>query len=69
MTTWVKGDIHPEPDMYIFGFQELDLTTSALLYSTSKELEDKWTEAIMTSLGDAAGKYVKVGSLVLLEDS
>jgi len=52
-----------EPDILIFGFQEVDLSTGALLYSTSTALEEAWTQTISTSLGQHAHSYVKVALL------
>ncbi len=49
-----------DPDIFVFGFQELDLSTEALLYSTSTIKEDSWTSAIFASLGDKASQYTKV---------
>jgi inositol polyphosphate 5-phosphatase INPP5B/F len=64
--SWVEGDRKDaagsldDPDIFIFGFQELDLSTGALLYSTSTLLEATWTEAIFSALGAKAGIYSKV---------
>ena len=68
MSSWVKRQVSPEttdkdngePDILIFGFEEVDLSTGALLYSTSTVLEDAWTQLIFTSLGQHAHSYVKV---------
>lgn len=49
-----------EPDMLILGFEEVDLSTGALLYSNSTVLEEAWTQTIVTSLGEHAHSYVKV---------
>lgn len=49
-----------DPDMLVFGFQELDLSTEALLYSTSSVREDAWCRAIFASLGEKATSYEKV---------
>jgi phosphatidylinositol-bisphosphatase len=63
---WVQGDPQgstgplDDPDIFLFAFQELDLSTGALLYSTSTLLEGTWTEAILLSLGPKAALYVKV---------
>ncbi|CAG7851790.1 Inositol polyphosphate 5-phosphatase OCRL-1; AltName: Full=Lowe oculocerebrorenal syndrome protein [Serendipita indica DSM 11827] len=61
-----KPGILDSPDMLIFGFQELDLSTSALIYSTSTLLEDTWTSAIMNCLEDTGGSYVKFASCQLV---
>jgi len=50
------------PDMFVFGFQELDLSTEALLYSTSNAREDAWCNAIFAALGEKGIKYEKVTS-------
>ncbi|KAG5220607.1 DNase protein [Salix suchowensis] len=48
-----------DPDIFVFGFQELDLSTEALLYSTSTIKEDSWAAAIFASLGNKASQYTK----------
>ena len=48
------------PDIFVFGFQELDLSPEALLYLSTTEKEDSWCDAIFEDLGDAAEDYVKV---------
>lgn len=53
-----------DPDIFVFGFQELDLSTEALLYSTSTIKEDSWTAAIFASLGSKASQYTKVTILL-----
>ena len=47
-------------DLIILGFQELDLSAGALLYSTETTREDAWTMAIMAGLGEKAELYEKV---------
>ncbi|KIM24328.1 hypothetical protein M408DRAFT_234635 [Serendipita vermifera MAFF 305830] len=65
---WVQGreegktGLLDDPDMLFFGFQELDLSTGALLYSTSNLLETAWTSSIFSALGEKAGNYVKFAS-------
>ena len=49
-----------EPDMLVLGFQELDLSTEALLYTTSTLKEDEWLTAIFASLGEKRVLYEKV---------
>nr|GAT60061.1 DNase I-like protein [Mycena chlorophos] len=39
------------PDMLVLGFQELDLSTEALLYANSTAREEAWMEAIYAALG------------------
>jgi len=49
-----------DPDLLVFGFQELDLSTEALIYSTGPAREDAWCLAIFAALGEKAVKYEKV---------
>lgn len=73
MASWVRRQVSSEatdqdtgePDILIFGFEEVDLSTGALLYSTSTVLEGAWTQTIVTSLGEHAHSYVKVALLPL----
>ena len=58
-----------EPDILIFGFEEVDLSAGALLYSTSSALEEAWTQTILTGLGDHAHSYVKVRLLLPIDRS
>ncbi|PPR03410.1 hypothetical protein CVT24_012705 [Panaeolus cyanescens] len=55
-----------DPDMLVLGFQELDLSTEALLYSTSTAREDAWCLAIFAALGEKAVKYEKLSSKQLV---
>ena len=52
-----NGDI---PDLIVLGFQELDLSAGALLYSTETTREEAWFTAIMAGLGEKAELYEKV---------
>ena len=49
-----------DPDLIVLGFQELDLTTETLLYSTSPVREETWWFAITRALGGKAAMYYKV---------
>lgn len=49
------------PDVIVSCFQELDLSASALLYSTETTREDAWFTAVMAGLGEKAEHYEKVG--------
>ncbi|KAA1474554.1 DNase I-like protein [Dentipellis sp. KUC8613] len=55
-----------DPDLLVFGFQELDLSTEALLYSTKTTREEAWTEAIFAGLGDKREMYGKLVSKQLV---
>ena len=48
------------PDVIILGFQELDLSTEALIYSTGTAREDAWYLAVFAALGEKAAQYEKV---------
>jgi len=53
-------DPDPYPDMFVLGFQELDLSTEALIYSTNTLREDAWCRAVFAALGERAILYNKV---------
>lgn len=56
----MEDDCDDDPDMIILGFQELDLSAGALLYSTETTREDAWFNAVMAGLGEKAEMYTKV---------
>lgn len=49
-----------QPDVFVLGFQELDLSTEALVYSTGTAKEDAWCMAVFAALGEWGEHYVKV---------
>lgn len=49
-----------DPDLLVLGFQELDLSTEALIYSTGTVKEDAWCTAVLAGLGEKAVNYEKV---------
>lgn len=54
-----------EPDLYILGFQELDLSTEAyLMYDSAKETQ--WCQAVETALMCLSKGYAKVASKQLV---
>lgn len=55
-----------DPDLLVLGFQELDLSTEALLYATSTVREDAWVEAILAGLGERGILYEKVSCFIYL---
>jgi len=57
-STLVTSD--DDPDILVLGFQELDLSTEALLYSTNTAREDAWCSAVFAGLGEKRSQYVKV---------
>ncbi|KAF8581126.1 DNase I-like protein [Ramaria rubella] len=54
------------PDLFVLGFQELDLSTEALVYSTSTIKADAWVAAIFSALGKNAVHYTKLASRQLV---
>lgn len=50
----------PDPDMFVLGFQELDLSAEALIYSTGTLRENAWCNAVFAALGEKGEKYEKV---------
>ncbi|TFK84297.1 DNase I-like protein [Polyporus arcularius HHB13444] len=55
-----------DPDMLVLGFQELDLSTEALLYSTKTAREQAWCMAAFAGLGEKAVLYEKLASKQLV---
>ncbi|KAG2754311.1 DNase I-like protein [Suillus brevipes Sb2] len=55
-----------DPDLLVLGFQELDLSTEALLYASSTVKEDAWVEAILAGLGERGILYEKLASKQLV---
>ncbi|CAE6438630.1 unnamed protein product [Rhizoctonia solani] len=53
-------------DLIVLGFQELDLSTEALLISTTTLREDIWCEALMRDLAELGDDYVKLTSKQLV---
>lgn len=49
-----------EPDLLIIGFQELDLSTEALIYSYTTAKEELWLASIFAGLGEVRDQYAKV---------
>jgi phosphatidylinositol-bisphosphatase len=56
-----------DPDVFVLGFQELDLSTEALIYSLGTAREDAWVRATFASLGEKAEKYEKVSSYCIMK--
>ncbi|KZT64220.1 DNase I-like protein [Daedalea quercina L-15889] len=55
-----------DPDLLVLAFQELDLSTEALLYSSKTVREDAWCAAVLAGLGDKAVLYEKLVSKQLV---
>ncbi|TFK29490.1 DNase I-like protein [Coprinopsis marcescibilis] len=56
----------PDPDLFVLGFQEIDLSTEALIYSMGTAREDAWCAAVFAALGEKASKYEKLSSKQLV---
>ncbi|XP_040569840.1 inositol polyphosphate 5-phosphatase OCRL [Lepeophtheirus salmonis] len=57
MSDWLAGDIEP-PDIYVVGFQELDLSKEAFVFNECPK-EDIWDDAVTSTLNSNA-KFTKV---------
>ncbi|KAI0366527.1 DNase I-like protein [Pilatotrama ljubarskyi] len=55
-----------DPDLLVLGFQELDLSAEALLYSTKTTREEAWCMAVFAGLGEKAVLYEKLVSKQLV---
>lgn len=55
-----------QPDVFVLSFQELDLSTEALIYSTGTAKEDAWCMAVFAALGEWGEHYVKLTSKQLV---
>ncbi|KAJ8488584.1 hypothetical protein ONZ51_g3464 [Trametes cubensis] len=62
----VSSEGPDDPDMLVLGFQELDLSAEALLYSTKTVREDAWCMAVFAGLGEKAALYEKLVSKQLV---
>ncbi|KAF8065021.1 DNase I-like protein [Lyophyllum atratum] len=59
-------DPETDPDVFVLGFQELDLSTEALLYGTGTAREDTWCVAVFAALGEKGTLYTKLASKQLV---
>lgn len=55
-----SAEFNNETDVFVLGFQELDLSTEALIYSTGTVREDAWCSAVFAALGEKGERYEKV---------
>ncbi|KAJ6625186.1 DNase I-like protein [Mycena sp. CBHHK59/15] len=65
-TVEMEKNTETDPDLLVLGFQELDLSTEALLYTTSTFKEDAWCTAAFAALGERAVLYEKLASKQLV---
>ncbi|KAJ3193294.1 hypothetical protein HK101_005090 [Irineochytrium annulatum] len=62
---WLRTAAGEDPDLFVLGFQELDLSTEAYIIS-DKTKEDDWCYAIASALEPLPSNYVKVTSKQLI---
>jgi hypothetical protein len=65
----VSSTLETSPlDIIVLAFQELDLSTAALIYATEKSREEAWTQVVLRSLNNHSWKeqpaYTKVSLLI-----
>ncbi|RKO93184.1 Endonuclease/exonuclease/phosphatase, partial [Blyttiomyces helicus] len=71
LTPWLETAEDEQPVIYVLGFQELDLSTEAYIYSDTGR-EGEWAKAIDAAFEKTSCKYVKkaskqlVGMLIVL---
>ncbi|KAI9567754.1 DNase I-like protein [Boletus coccyginus] len=66
LTSSTQSPSFGDPDLLVLGFQELDLSTEALLYTTTTLKEDEWLTAIFAGLGEKRVLYEKLTSRQLV---
>ncbi|TPX41049.1 hypothetical protein SeMB42_g05759 [Synchytrium endobioticum] len=64
LAPWLSAE-KDEPDLYVVGLQEMDLSTEAYLVADPTR-GDAWSAAILNGLGDKKGLYSKVASKQLV---
>ncbi|KAF8351983.1 DNase I-like protein [Amanita rubescens] len=60
------GDPDPGPDLLVLGFQELDHSAEAYIYSTNVAKEEAWCTAVQAALGERGPQYEKLASRQLV---
>ncbi|KAJ9068326.1 hypothetical protein DSO57_1029940 [Entomophthora muscae] len=65
LSPWLLDGNEEEPDIYVLGFQELDLSAEAFLINDSLR-EEEWCAAVVQGLGDKADQYTKLISKQLV---
>ncbi|KDQ18332.1 hypothetical protein BOTBODRAFT_63341 [Botryobasidium botryosum FD-172 SS1] len=66
ISSWVHSKQPAYPDIFAFGFQELDRSTEALIYGSTTLREDSWYNAVCDALGDESDQYEKLASRQLV---
>ncbi len=61
------GEPDPGPDLLVLGFQELDNSAEAYIYSTNVAREEAWCTAVQAALGERGPQYEKVRAGQLCE--
>ncbi|PFH50872.1 hypothetical protein AMATHDRAFT_60376 [Amanita thiersii Skay4041] len=62
----LSDDPEAGPDLLVLGFQELDLSTEALIYSGGVIKEEAWCTAVVAALGEIGPQYEKLVSRQLV---
>ncbi|KAI9290691.1 DNase I-like protein [Neoconidiobolus thromboides FSU 785] len=65
LSAWLFNDSEIEPDLYVLGFQELDLSAEAFLMHDSLR-EEEWCTAVTEGLGEIKDRYTKLISKQLV---
>ncbi|KAI9102450.1 Endonuclease/exonuclease/phosphatase [Phlyctochytrium arcticum] len=65
LSPWLRPTDDPPASVYVLGFQELDLTSQAYLYSDTTK-EDEWCKAIEQALRGTGKAFFKVASKQLV---
>ncbi|KAI0240548.1 hypothetical protein L0F63_007435 [Massospora cicadina] len=65
LSLWLVEGQEEMPDLYVLGFQELDLSAEAYLLNDSLR-EEEWCAAVIQGLGSWAGHYTKLISKQLV---
>ncbi|KAK2460857.1 hypothetical protein APHAL10511_007327 [Amanita phalloides] len=61
-----SGDSDSGPDLLVLGFQELDHSAEAYIYSTNVAREEAWITAVIAALGEKGPHYEKLASRQLV---
>ncbi|KAH9266737.1 hypothetical protein BASA84_000989 [Batrachochytrium salamandrivorans] len=67
LVPWLGSKDEEDPDMYILGFQEADLSTEVYIIGNKSLKEEEWSSAIETALlASRTEKYIKIASKQLI---
>ncbi|OAJ37826.1 hypothetical protein BDEG_21807 [Batrachochytrium dendrobatidis JEL423] len=67
LVPWLGSKEAEDPDMYILGFQEVDLSTEVYIIGNNNMKEEEWSTAIEAALvASRTDKYIKIASKQLI---